>query len=416
MSRIDEMIQRLCPDGVEYKKLSEVATIGGGHTPSKARSEFYDNGTIPWVTSKDVKTDILFETGIRITPAAAEKLTLFPKGTIVVVVRSGILKRYLPVAMLAEPMTVNQDIKAVNVADEGVLLPRFLFYCIKAGSSRLLNEGHRAGGTVDSVPQNEFKNLLVPVPPLDIQHEVVRVLDSFAELEAELQAELQARKAQYAHYRDRSLSRESLEEMAGGKVSVIELGDLMTVQRGASPRPIKQFVTDDPNGIPWIKIGDVASGAKYICQTKEKITEAGAKRSRYLEPGSFVLSNSMSFGRPYILQLGGCVHDGWISITGYEDHFSTDFLYHLLNSYPIQKYWDEKASSGTVRNLNSDIVRTTPLLVPPLHVQQRVIDILDRFDALTTSLTDGLPAEIEARRQQYEYYRDKLFDFPRKEA
>lgn len=188
----------------------------------------------------------------------------------------------------------------------------------------------------------------------------------------------------------------------------------MNISRGASPRPIQRFLTDDRNGVNWIKIGDVSKDAKYITSTKEKITKEGAQQSRMLHKGDFILSNSMSFGRPYILAIDGCIHDGWISMSGFEDTFIPDFLYHMLKSKPLQMYWLQKSSSGTVSNLNADIVRATPIPVPPISEQQRIVSILDNFESLVNDISDGLPAEIAARHQQYEYYRDQLLTFKRK--
>ena len=194
-----------------------------------------------------------------------------------------------------------------------------------------------------------------------------------------------------------------------------KLGDVCTIERGGSPRPITDYITDSPDGVNWIKIGDAKEGSKYITSTKEKIKKEGVKKSRYVHKGDFILSNSMSFGRPYILGIDGCIHDGWISICDFEASLNSDFLYYLLRSSDVQGYWISKANSGgAVANLNSDIVRSTPIPVPPLAEQQRIVDILDRFSTLTTDITAGLPAEIEARRKQYEYYREQLLTFKQK--
>lgn len=190
----------------------------------------------------------------------------------------------------------------------------------------------------------------------------------------------------------------------------------MTVERGASPRPIKTFITTSADGVPWIKIGDVDSAGKCITATAEKVTRAGAKRSRYLEAGSFVLSNSMSFGRPYILKIDGCIHDGWLSLRGFSQTFISDFLYHLLRSSAIQHYWLTKVNTSSVSNLNADIVKETLVPVPSLEEQARIVAILDEFDTLANDISQGLPAEIEARRKQYAYYRDKLLSFKEKVA
>lgn len=111
------------------------------------------------------------------------------------------------------------------------------------------------------------------------------------------------------------------------------------------------------------------------------------------------------------MKTSGCIHDGWLSISQFETTYLSDFLYHLLNSSFVQKAFSQKASSGTVQNLNADIVKSIELPIPPLQEQKRIVAILDRFDALCNDLTSGLPAEIEARKKQYEYYRDKLLTF-----
>lgn len=196
----------------------------------------------------------------------------------------------------------------------------------------------------------------------------------------------------------------------------MRLGDVANIERGASPRPIKRFITNDPNGVPWIKIGDVDSAGKFIMQTEERIIPEGVAKSRYLEAGSFVLSNSMSFGRPYILKIDGCIHDGWLSIRDFEGDFLADYLYHMLRSSAIQRYWRTKVNTSSVSNLNADLVKATPVPLLPLEEQERIVAILDEFDALINDITQGLPAEIEARRRQYAYYRDKLLTFKEKTA
>jgi type I restriction enzyme S subunit len=196
-------------------------------------------------------------------------------------------------------------------------------------------------------------------------------------------------------------------KLCPGGVEYKRFGDIATIVRGGSPRPIYNFITTDADGVNWIKIGDVNKGGKYITSTKERIIREGVSKSRYVKAGDFVLSNSMSFGRPYILKIDGCIHDGWLAISGFSDCFMPDFLYHLLSSDFIQKIMSQKASNGTVQNLNADIVKSIELPIPPLPVQQEIVRILDKFTALEAELE----AELEARRKQYEYYRDKLLTF-----
>lgn len=196
-------------------------------------------------------------------------------------------------------------------------------------------------------------------------------------------------------------------------VEFYPIGEVCTVVRGASPRPIKNFITNDADGVNWIKIGDVAAGSKYITSCAEKITMEGAKKSRFVKKGDFILSNSMSFGRPYILELDGCIHDGWLSISDFEDKMIADYLYYILVSGEIQREMEHRASfGGAVQNLNADIVRAIEIPVPPICVQQEIIHILDKF----TELEAELQSELETSKKQYEYYRDKLLSFERKEV
>jgi len=192
-----------------------------------------------------------------------------------------------------------------------------------------------------------------------------------------------------------------------------KLGEVMKIVRGASPRPITNYITSDSDGINWIKIGDVEPGAKYITQCNEKVTKEGAKKSRYLHSGDFILSNSMSFGRPYILKIDGCIHDGWIAMSEFEEHLSSGYLYEILNSNGVQRYWRMKANNGgAMTNLNSDIVKDTIIPIPSLEEQTRIVGILDTF----TASIDNLKEQIAQRRKQYEYYRDQLLDFEGKEG
>ena len=160
------------------------------------------------------------------------------------------------------------------------------------------------------------------------------------------------------------------------------LGKTVSIKRGASPRPIKQYITEDCSGVNWIKIGDTDEG-KYVSSVKEKITQEGAKKSVFVDKGTLLLSNSMSFGRPYILNVDGCIHDGWLAITP-SDCVEKEFLYYALLA---SKWYFEQVAVGTaVRNLNSERVSDTPIPLPPLVEQQRIVD---RIESLFAKLDEA---------------------------
>lgn len=165
------------------------------------------------------------------------------------------------------------------------------------------------------------------------------------------------------------------------KWNYVKIGDVCTVERGGSPRPIDKFITDDPNGINWIKIGD-ATDSMYITETAQKIIPEGMKKSRYVQPGDFLLSNSMSFGRPYILKIDGCIHDGWLVLRDNSGVFDKRFLYYYLSSPSTYQKFKNMAVGGVVNNLNSDMVRGVTVPIPKMEEQIEIVQTLDNVSNL----------------------------------
>ena len=156
-----------------------------------------------------------------------------------------------------------------------------------------------------------------------------------------------------------------------------KLGEVCTIERGGSPRPIQAYITESDDGINWIKIGDATDGSKYITSTKEKIKPEGMKKSRFVHKGDFILSNSMSFGRPYILAVDGCIHDGWLVIHDDNNRFDKNYLYYYLGSPNIYNEFKRLAVGGVVNNLNSELVRSVNVCIPPREEQERIVAELD---------------------------------------
>ena len=161
-----------------------------------------------------------------------------------------------------------------------------------------------------------------------------------------------------------------------------KLGDVCTIERGGSPRPIADYITKSADGINWIKIGDAVEGSKYILFTKEKIRPEGIKKSRFVHKGDVILSNSMSFGKPYILGIDGCIHDGWLVLHDNNNTFSKDYLYYVLSSPIMYSKFIQLAVGGVVNNLNSNIVREVVVAIPPLTTQLSIVSELDKINEL----------------------------------
>lgn len=182
-----------------------------------------------------------------------------------------------------------------------------------------------------------------------------------------------------------------------------KLGEVMEIARGGSPRPIKKYLTDSEDGLNWIKISDATASSKYIYETKQKITKEGLHKTRLVEEGDFLLSNSMSFGRPYIMKTKGCIHDGWLVLKEKEKGLlDKDYLFHLLGSPYIFKEFDRLAAGSTVRNLNIALVSSVQIPIPPLPEQKQIVAILDKAFAAIDQAQANIEKNIENAKELFE--------------
>ena len=162
----------------------------------------------------------------------------------------------------------------------------------------------------------------------------------------------------------------------------VRFKNVADIARGGSPRPIKSYLTDSPNGVNWIKIGDTEKGGKYINSVKEKIRPEGVSSSRMVHKGDFLLTNSMSFGRPYITNVDGCIHDGWLVISPFANTFNQDYLFYLLSSAFAYNQFSGKVSGAVVKNLNTDKVLDAIIPLPPLNEQKRIAQRIEEIQPL----------------------------------
>lgn len=225
------------------------------------------------------------------------------------------------------------------------------------------------GANILHLSNNDLRKLKIPLPPLEVQKQIVD--------------EVENKQSAINHAREiiRNLERERQYFaclLDGIDYQEIKLGDIVDIQRGGSPRPIQDYITNDSDGLNWIKIGDVNENDKYIYQTKEKIKPEGLKKTRMVYEGDFILSNSMSFGRPYIMKTSGCIHDGWLLLRPKKEGvFDKDYLYYMLMSSFVYNQFVRAAKGGVVNNLNSNIVADTVILLPSIDDQRRIVAKLE---------------------------------------
>lgn len=181
-----------------------------------------------------------------------------------------------------------------------------------------------------------------------------------------------------------------------------KLDDLAEVVRGGSPRPISEYLTNKDSGLNWLKIGDISEKSKYIDKTSEKIKRQGLSKSRKIKPGDFIISNSMSFGRPYISKIETCIHDGWIAIRDVDEKINIDYLYYLILSEPTQSYFKKKAAGSGVKNLNAGIMKELIVKYPfsgsNPNEQQKIAACLSSLDQLIDLEQEKLDA-LEAHKK-----------------
>ncbi len=254
--------------------------------------------------------------------------------------------------------------------NEKLILNNYLYYILK------VVKYESEGSTIQRLYNSIIKKAKFPLPPTkDEQSAIATALSDMDNLIESLEKLIEKK---------RNMKQGAMQELLKPKDDweQVTLDDLIDVNRGGSPRPIQDYITSSPNGINWIKIGDTNPINKYITNSKEKIIPEGVQYSRKVNVGDFLLSNSMSFGRPYILKIDGCIHDGWLVLQNYQKSFDKEFLYYTLMSKYVFNQYLAKASGTGVLNLNKELVKTIKLNKPKnLTEQTRIAEILSDMDS-----------------------------------
>ena len=415
-TKVEQLIQQYCPDGVEYRPIWSLTAWDkkfNGIDKSKQKKIIKYN----YLLAADLKsyqveggTVKLLTTNISnlyTTEELAEDLA--SDGEVVAIPWGG-----NPVVQYYKGRFLTADNRIATSLDTTLLNNKFLYYCMLS-RMKLIASFYRGSG-IKHPEMAKVLDLEIPVPPLPVQEEIVRILDKFAELQAELQAKLQAelqkRLQQYNYYRDKLLSFSELNRW-GQSVSVEwkKLGEIcLKVCSGGTPsRGNSNYFTGD---IPWLRTQEVDWNDIY--DTEIKITEDAVKNSSAkLIPENCVIiaMYGATAGKVGINKIPLTTNQACCNLQINPQKALYKYVYYwVCNEYEHLK----SLGQGSQNNINAQIIKEYPIPVPPLSEQQRIVDILDRFDTLTTDITAGLPAEIEARRKQYEYYRDQLLTFKQK--
>ena len=426
------------PDSWEWIRFGDLVSYNMGKTPPRAESQWWGND-IPWVSIADMpENGHIIQTKERVSASAvSEKFAgkISKAGTLLMSFKLTVGK----VSILDIDAVHNEAIISIYpYADHEKTIQNYLFlllpYVSQYGESKNAIKGKTLNDT-------SISNLLIPLPPLAEQKRIVARIEELLPLidryeqawsasedfnarfpvdmqksilqmaiqgklvpqlpeegtGDELFRQIQAEKQRLI--KSGTIKKEKpLSEIAEDEIPFdipdswkwTKLGRLFVIERGSSPRPIQSYLTSSPDGVNWIKIGDSEVGAKYITSTSEKITTEGAKKSRLVSVGDLIISNSMSYGRPYIMAINGYVHDGWNIIHNIQidecDVFDKDYLYYVLSSNLLKEQMKAKAAGGVVKNIKSDYLRDLIIPVPPLAEQKRIVAKLEEILPLCEQL------------------------------
>ena len=407
MSRIEEMIEEMCPDGVEYKKLKDVCTIRNGYTPSKKHSEYWENGTVPWFRMDDIRTHgrVLSDSLQHVTPQAV-KGHLFQADSLIFATTATIGEH----AIISVPFLCNQQFTVLTIRDEmkEALEPMYLFhygYIIDEWCKR-----NTKSGTMAAVDMNKFREIEIPVPPLQVQEEIVRTLDAFTklatELTTELAAELAMRTKQYAYYRDELLTGELMPD----NVQYMSIGELIQF----SSLRQKHISSQAP-------VYSVSNRLGLLPLSEYRMEGTSAHASKDTSEYYVVRKDWFAY-RPAGLDVGtlgkmkgeiGLVSPAYKVFTVRDESIILpDYLALLFKTSLVKAGINRYVEVGARVRMDVDRWNRIYVPVPDIEAQKRAVAFLHDLESVCTDLTSGLPAEIEARNKQYAYYRDMMLDFP----
>ena len=372
-------------DPWEQRKLGEIAEVVGGGTPSTDIESYWD-GDIDWYSPAELGDAVYADSSVRkITLSGYQSCsaTMLPAGkTILFTSRAGIGNT----AILRRSGCTNQGFQSLVINDETDVY----FVYSMSGQIKKYAEQKASGSTFLEISGKALAAGRFAFPSLDEQRLIGAFFDRLDSL-----ITLHQRKYDKLCVLKKSM----LDKMfpKGGSLypeirfagftdpwEQRKLSELVEIERGGSPRPIERYITDDPCGLNWVKIGDAPELGRYITQTTEKIKPEGLAKTRQVYPGDLVLSNSMSFGRPYIMAIRGCIHDGWLLIRDAQKHFDPIFLCHMLGAPQMLNQYRMFAAGSTVNNLNKELVGKAIVSLPSKDEQREIGIVLDRLDSLIT--------------------------------
>ena len=411
-------IERLL-DGVEveWRVIGEVAEIYGGLT-GKTKSDFEDGNAL-FVSYKNIydNYEVKEEELDKVKVSEGEKQNKVEYGDILF---TGSSETAEEVAFSSAVTTHFQEAVYLNSFSFGVrfhkdtvLIPQFSKHLFRGLSMRKQLVRTASGVTRFNVSKVRFKKLLIPIPPIHIQQRIVDILDKFTTLEAELEAELEGRKRQYEYYRNQLLSFELSKKgnKTQNNVTWLTIGEIFEMRNGYTPSKSNALFWNN-GSIPWYRMEDIRNNGRFLEDSIQHITPQAIKGKGLFDAGSIIMATTATIGEHALLLTDALANQQFTNFKvrkSIKDKLTTKFIYYYF--FIIDEWCKQNVNVSSFPSVSIDRLKLQPFPIPPLSEQQRIVSILDKFDTLTTSISEGLPKEIELRRKQYEFYRDRLLSF-----
>lgn len=399
MSKLEDLIAELCPNGVEYKKISDVADY---EQPTKyiVKSTKYDNSfATPVLTAG--QSFILGYTD------ELDNIYLASKDDPVIIFDdfTGAIQ------WVDFPFKVKSSAMKMITANSNVLIRYLYHWMALLGFS---SSEHKR------LWISTYSNFEIPVPPLDVQAEIVQILDTFTELTENLTAELTARSKQYEYYRDTLLTFDDnnplhslISRYCPNGLEYHSLEELFVIKNGYTPsKSNSEFRTNGT--VPWFRMDDIRAHGRVLSDSIQHVTKSAVKGGKLFPANSIILATTATIGEHALVIVDSLANQQFTFFSKRESlGFDLDMKYVFYCFFIIDEWCKRNVNAASFASVDMPRLRKLEIPIPPLDVQRQIVQILDRFDALCNDLTQGLPAEIEARRKQYEYYRDQLLTFKR---
>jgi type I restriction enzyme, S subunit len=384
------------------KLISFCEKISSGGTPSRDIKNYYENGSIPWVKSKELKSNIIWDTEEKITESGLRNSSakIYPVDTVLLAMYGVNIGQ---VGYLGIKAAINQAICGI-ITNKRKLNPRFLYYYLKSIPSYF--ESVSFGAAQQNINQDLIKKLKIKTPDVLTQQCIANILstyDSLIEINIErirLLEEIarELYKEWFVRMRFPGHTKATFIKGLPKGWNIRKIGEVCKVARGSSPRPIVDQKYFANGNIPWVKIADATAAGKFLFETKEYVNEYGASFSRHLKPGSLIIATSGTLGFCIFLAIEACIHDGWLYTFDYEEGITPEFLFFVINDRT--EYFNNLSYGAAIQNINTDILRKTSFLKPDK-------ELLEKFQHLIAPIHEE-QKNILQQNDQVRQIRDRL--------